>query len=261
MSRRGALKIAVPTVVAVVAGGAVALGAIPSSDGTIRACYSTADPAARTLQIVDEGQACDANETLITWNQRGPQGPAGPAGPTGDPAPAGSGTDPSDSGTPVADPGGPSAQIFLKLDGIAGESTDDRHRGEIDVEALTFDVKRPNNGAGRAKFVPFRLIKSYDASSPRLLQAATNGRHIKTAVVTFRRSGDAGDTEFLTYRLSDVIVSSYQQGGTNPNDRPLGSLQDEIGLSPARVQVTERTTAANGQAGPSVTASYSFRRG
>jgi type VI secretion system secreted protein Hcp len=104
-----------------------------------------------------------------------------------------------------------------------------------------------------------RLTKVYDASSPKLMQAAASGRHIKSAVLTFRRSGDSGDLEFLTYKLSDVVVASYQQGGANPDQHALGSLEDEVGLRPAKVQLTEKTTTAGGDTGPVVTASWDLR--
>jgi type VI secretion system secreted protein Hcp len=271
MNRSRTLKIALPTAAALIAGGAVALAAIPSSDGTINACYATGGSPTGALRIVDEGVQCASGETAISWNQQGqvgPAGPTGPAGPQGDAGSSGSGSSGSNGDTGASDTqgGGPSADIFLKLDGIAGESTDDKHKGEIDVEALTFNAKRATagsgssgGGAGKVKFAPFRVIKVYDASSPKLLAAAASGHHIKSGTITFRRSGDEGDTEFLTYKLTDVVVSSYQQGGANADQRTLGSLEDEIGLSPAKVQLTEKTTTATGQAGPVVTASWDLK--
>jgi hypothetical protein len=55
-----------------------------------------------------------------------------------------------------------------------------------------------------------------------------------------------------------VAVSSYEQGGANPDKRTLGSLEDEVGLSPAKVQVTEKTVDSSGKAGPVVTASFNL---
>jgi type VI secretion system secreted protein Hcp len=226
MNKSRAIKVAVPTAAALIAGGAVALGAIPSSDGTIHACYATGGTPTGALRIVDEGVQCGAGETAISWNERGPAGPAGPAGPTGDTGASGSGdtgSTGSDTGSVGSQAGGPSADIFLKLDGIPGESADDKHKGEIDIEAFTFNATRGGaNGAGKVKFAPFRFIKVYDASSPKLLQAAASGRHIRSATLTFRRSGDAGDVEFLTYKLTDIVVSAYQQGGANADERALG---------------------------------------
>jgi type VI secretion system secreted protein Hcp len=266
MSRRRALKIALPAALALGAGTAVAIAAIPASDGTIHACYSTTGTPTGAARIVEETDTCATTEKALTWNQTGPTGPAGPSGPSGPPGDSGSsgsgsfgGTDTGTSGGDQA--GGPSADIFLKLDGIAGESTDEDHKGEIDVEAFTFNAKRATASGGKMKFAPFRFIKVYDASSPKLVQAAASGRHIRSAVLTFRRSGDPNGVEFLTYKLSDVVVASYQEGGANADQRALGSLEDEVGLNPAKVQVTERTVDANGKAGPAVTASFDVKHG
>jgi type VI secretion system secreted protein Hcp len=249
MSRRRALKIALPAALALGAGTAVAIAAIPASDGTIHACYSTTAPsgtATGAVRIVDEGQTCATGEQTLTWSQTGPTGPSGPAGPSGD---SGSSTGGSFGGTDTGSSGsdqggGPSADIFLKLDGIGGESTDDDHKGEINVESFTFDAKRTS---GKARFSPLRVLKVVDASSPKLMQAAASGRHIHNGTLIFRRSSDPNGVEFLTYKLSDIIVSSYEEGGANPDKRTLGSLEDEVGLSPAKVQVTEKVVDSSGK--------------
>jgi type VI secretion system secreted protein Hcp len=258
MSRRRALKIALPAALALGAGTAVAIAAIPASDGTIHACYSTTGTVTGAVRIVDEGQNCATNEQSLTWNQTGPTGPAGPTGPPADTGSSGGSFGGTDTGSGSTDQsgGGPSADIFLKLDGIAGESTDDQHKGEIDVESFAFSAKRTT---GKVTLSPLRVLKVFDASSPKLMQDAASGHHIKSGVLTFRRSGDPDGVEFLTYKLSDVVVSSYEQGGANPDKRTLGSLEDEVGLSPAKVQVTEKTVDASGKAGPVVTASFNLR--
>jgi type VI secretion system secreted protein Hcp len=262
MSRRRALKIALPAALALGAGTAVAIAAIPASDGTIHACYSTTGTPTGAARIVDETATCATNEKALTWNQTGPTGPAGPSGPTGPPGDSGSsGTGSSggtDTGSGSDQGGGPSADIFLKLDGISGESTDEDHKGEIDVEAFTFNAKR---AGGKVRFSPLRVIKVYDASSPKLMQAAASGRHIRSGTLTFRRSGDPNGVEFLTYKLSDLTVTSYQEGGANADDRTLGSLEDEVGLTPAKVQVTEKTVDTSGKSGPVVSASFDIRHG
>jgi type VI secretion system secreted protein Hcp len=259
MSRRRAMKIALPAALALGAGTAVAIAAIPASDGTIHACRSTTGTPTGAVRIVDETETCATGEQALTWNQQGPTGPAGPSGPAGPPGDTGGSFGGTDTGsTGSTEGGGPSADIFLKVDGIPGESVDSDHKSEIDVEAFTFNAKRSN---GKTKFSPFRVIKVYDASSPKLAAAAASGRHIKSAVLTFRRSADPSGVEFLTYKLSDVVVSSYQEGGANADDRTLGSLEDEIGLTPAKVQVTEKTVDADGNAGPAVTAAFDIKRG
>jgi type VI secretion system secreted protein Hcp len=263
MTRSRIFKLALPAVVVLGAGTAVAIAAIPSSDGVIHACQVTTGPTPGQLRVIDveasPPQACVAGEATLTWNQ---QGPAGPPGPQGDPGPPGdSGTDTSGGGSTqpfdTSQAGGPSADIFLAIDGIPGDSTDAQHKNQISIESFAFLAKRPSTRTvGAVRFSGLRLDKVYDVSSPRILSAATSGRHLKSATVTFSTGSDAGGTNVLTYKLSDVAVSSYEQGGANPDTKPLGSLEEEIGLSPARVQVTEKTFKSNGDPGPPVTSSW-----
>ncbi len=68
------------SVVVVLAGLGIAWAAIPSSDGTITACYKTSGGA---MRVVDASALCTSTEARLTFNQTGPTGPAGARGPTG----------------------------------------------------------------------------------------------------------------------------------------------------------------------------------
>jgi type VI secretion system secreted protein Hcp len=271
MTRSRLFKLALPAVVALGAGTAVAIAAIPStSDGVIHGCYVTTTAAGQTvgqLRVIDADatptQNCATNEATLTWNQQGPVGPQGDPGPPGD---SGTGTDTSGGGggfgsggaSPfdTSQTGGPSADIFLALDGIPGDSDDSNHKNEIAIESFAFLAKRPTTTTGPTRLSSLRLDKVYDVSSPRLFAAATSGRRIKTAVLTFSTGSDTAGTDVLTYKLTDVTVMSYEQGGVNPDTKPLGSLEEEIGLKAARVSVSEKRLAAGGKPGPSVTATW-----
>jgi type VI secretion system secreted protein Hcp len=270
MTRSRIFKLALPVAVVLGAGTAVAIAAIPSSsDGIIHACRVTTGATPGQLRVIDvettPAQACVAGETALSWNETGPAGPPGPQGDPGPPGDSGSGTDTSGggsgtgSGAPfdTSQAGGPSADIFLAIDGIPGDSSDAQHKNQISIESFAFLAKRPSTRTvGAVRFSGLRLDKVYDVSSPRILSAATSGRHLKSATVTFSTGSDTGSTNVLTYKLSDVAVSSYEQGGANPDTKALGSLEEEIGLSPARVQVTEKTFNSTGNPGPVVSSSW-----
>jgi type VI secretion system Hcp family effector len=275
MTRSTLFKLALPAVVALGAGTAVALAAIPStSDQTIKACYATAPATARTLRLIDPdntAETCTGGEATLTWNQTGPTGPSGPQGDPGPPGDSGSGTGTDTSGgggfgsggaSPfdTSQTGGPSADIFLALDGIPGDSADSNHKNEIAIESFAFLAKRPTSPPGATKLSSLRLDKVYDVSSPRLFAAATSGHHIKSAVLTFSTGSDTTGTDVLTYKLTDVTVTSYEQGGANPDAKALGSLEEEIGLKAAKVTVSEKRLGASGKPAPPVTANWNVPR-
>ena len=190
--------------------------------------------------------------------------PAGPAGPQGDPGPpgdSGSGTDTSAAASGTAAPafdtsqtGGPSADIFLASTGSRATaptpSTRTRSRSSRSPSWPSGRRSPPAPSAVRpAAGQGLRRVVSQD------LAAATSGRHLKSATVTFSTGSDPSGTDVLTYKLSDVTVTSYEQGGANPDTKPLGSLEEEIGLRAARVSVSEKRLGAGGRASPPVTAS------
>jgi hypothetical protein len=68
----------------VIAGGSLALAAIPNGDNTFFGCYSNNHG---DLRLIDKeaGQTCTKQETEVFWNQTGPTGPTGATGEQGPP--------------------------------------------------------------------------------------------------------------------------------------------------------------------------------
>ena len=109
---------------------------------------------------------------------------------------------------------------FLKLDGVDGESTDDKHKGEIQLESYSLGHSNSSSfssggggGAGKVAMQDFSFVKKVDKASAKLHTACATGEHIKTATLVCRKAG--GDQqEFLTVILSPILVSSYQTSGS-----------------------------------------------
>ena len=109
--------------------------------------------------------------------------------------------------------------LFLKIDGIKGESTDSKHKDE--VELLSFEHSLVNqskvgsgttgSGAGKPVFGALNLVARTNLASPTLFQAAATGDHFKKAVLTVRKSGK-GQQEYHTIELGEVYVSSFSNG-------------------------------------------------
>ena len=86
----------------------------------------------------------------------------------------------------------PLANIYLKLDGIDGESTAKNHKKEIDVFSYEQGIDQSvlhSGGSGAstvrfAKFSPVRFRKNVDLASIPMLLACAQGKSIKDAVFT-----------------------------------------------------------------------------
>ena len=112
---------------------------------------------------------------------------------------------------------------YLKLDGIEGESKDEKHGKQIEIDSFSWGVSNPGTagrggGAGsvKADFSDVSFTKQVDKASPKLVAAAASGDHIKEAVLTCRKAGGkAGQVAYLKVTMNDVMVSSYQTGGAS----------------------------------------------
>jgi type VI secretion system secreted protein Hcp len=117
-------------------------------------------------------------------------------------------------------------EVFLKLDGIDGESTTKGHEKEIEVVSYdqSIDSTGPSGGgsgggAGKATFSGVRFRKLLDTASIPIALACASGAHIRTARFAFRRPSPALD--FYVVALEDVVVTHAGQCATTGIQSPL----------------------------------------
>jgi type VI secretion system secreted protein Hcp len=137
---------------------------------------------------------------------------------------------------------------FLKIDGISGESADLKHKNEIQLEAFSWGETRAGGGptgsgggAGKVQMQDITFTMTVSKASPRLLLSCATGKHIKEAVLTARRAGKS-QQEFLIIKLNDVIVTSYQTGGSAQAEVPF----DQLSLGFSKIQMEYRPQKADG---------------
>lgn len=152
--------------------------------------------------------------------------------------------------------------IFLKIDGIKGESSDAQHREEIEPASFSWGVSQQGTtsagggaGAGKASFQDLHVVMNVSRASPQLFLACAEGRHIKTAVLTCRKAGGRDQRDFLRYSLSDVLVSSYQTSGQAEDGVPV----DQISLTYAQVKIEYWPQKVDGSLGAPVTAGWDLK--
>jgi type VI secretion system secreted protein Hcp len=117
---------------------------------------------------------------------------------------------------------------FLKLEGIPGESLDDRHKDEIEILSFSFGATQTGGitgggGAGKVIFSDISFTKPVDKSSPQLYLQCAQGKHIPTAILYGRKAGER-PTDYYIIKLTDVLISSVQTSGASGGDRPTESL-------------------------------------
>ena len=151
---------------------------------------------------------------------------------------------------------------FLKLSNdIGGESTDKKHAGEIDVLSWSWGESNAGThagggggGAGKVQMQDFSFTMQVNKASPKLFLACANGEHIKEAVLTCRKAGKE-QQEYLKITMSDLLVSSYQTGGSGGDVVPIES----ISLNFSEIKFDYKPQDAKGGLGDSILAGYSLK--
>ncbi|MFZ4858657.1 MAG: Hcp family type VI secretion system effector [Desulfuromonadaceae bacterium] len=130
--------------------------------------------------------------------------------------------------------------MFLKVDGIKGESHDDKHKDEIDILAWSWGASQSGNaqsggggGAGKVNVQDISITKYVDKSSPLIFKACCNGQHIKELNLVVRKAGEK-PLEYLKIKMSDCLVSSVSTGGSGGQDR----LTENVSVNFAKFQIT-----------------------
>ncbi len=152
--------------------------------------------------------------------------------------------------------------MFIKLAGIDGESTDDAHGGEIDVLSWSWGLSQSGSsfsgtggatGSGSATILDISVVKEVDKSSPKLMQASLKGEHIPEMTMSFVRSGGGGET-YMTYELTNVIVTSYRIGGSSGDDRPT----EQVSFNFSAIKVEYKPQRPDGSLDAPVEASWNL---
>ena len=106
------------------------------------------------------------------------------------------------------------SDTFARIGDIKGESTDGKHKDEIEVLSWSWGVTQSGTmayggggGAGKATFHDFAFVHRIDKASPLLMKACATGTHVKDAVITVRKAGK-GQQEYLVIKLTDVLITS-----------------------------------------------------
>jgi len=140
--------------------------------------------------------------------------------------------------------------MFLKLDGIKGESQDDKHKDEIHIESFSWGLNQTGTmhtggggGAGKVNVHDITVMKVLDKSTPELMLACCNGKHIATGLLTVRKAGEK-PLEYLKIKLTDVLISSVQNAGAGGQD----SLTENLSLNFAKFEVAYQPQGADGSA-------------
>jgi type VI secretion system secreted protein Hcp len=147
------------------------------------------------------------------------------------------------------------SDIYLKIEGIEGESTDSKHKDWIEVMSFSWGASNPVSAsvsgsggfsAGRVSIGDFNVMKMADKASPKIFGLCAQGKEAKTATIEVCRSTKNGQEPYMHYELSDVFITSVQQAGSGEGGIPSESLSLAFAKVTARYVPVDKTGAKQG---------------
>ena len=151
---------------------------------------------------------------------------------------------------------------FIKFDGIKGESTDANHKDEIDIESWSWGASNAGTAraggrasAGKVSMQDFHFVMKLNKASPALMRSCATGEHIKSATLSGRKAGK-GQQDYLTFKFHDVLVSSYQTGGTERADVV---PTEQVSFNFAKIEVSYKSQKPDGSLGTGDTFRYDLK--
>ena len=150
---------------------------------------------------------------------------------------------------------------FLQIAGVDGESVDAKHKGWIDIESFSWGATQAptaaagaGGAAGKVAMQDIHFATSMSKASPKLFGACASGQHFKEAKLVGVQAGKVQD-EFLTFTLTDVLISGYQTSGSSGGDITM----DQVSLSYAKLKVEYRAQKADGTFEAPVSAGWDLK--
>ncbi|MBN3752370.1 type VI secretion system tube protein Hcp [Paraburkholderia sp. Tr-20389] len=151
--------------------------------------------------------------------------------------------------------------IFMKINGIDGESQDSTHKREIEVLKWGWCVAQDSTmhtgsggGAGKARVDDLQFEHLVDRASPNLMKYCLTGKHVDSAVLSVRKAG-GNPLEYLKLTMSDVIITQVRPAGSNDDN----GILEQVRLSFAKVKQEYVVQNEQGGSGGAVTAAYDIK--
>lgn len=147
------------------------------------------------------------------------------------------------------------SDMFIQIDKVPGESTDDKHKDWIEMSSFSFGVSQPLAGdrstggglsGGRCNHQDFSFTKDLDKATPKLSQLCSKGTNIGKVTVSLCHASD-DKSEYMTYVMEDCIISSVSTSGGS-GGRPSDSVCLNYGkITWKYIEFDHKTNAKKGQ--------------
>jgi len=109
------------------------------------------------------------------------------------------------------------AAVYIKFDGIDGESVSVDHKNWIEIESMSWGVTAatpdPAGGAGKVAIRDFTIMHRIDKASPQLFLKCATGQTVPTVTLSVTRTVNGVEMEYYQIILHDVVISGISSAG------------------------------------------------
>lgn len=143
--------------------------------------------------------------------------------------------------------------IYLKFGNVKGNVTAEGYAGQIAVMSIEFEGSRKvsmetgnlsNRESSKPNLSVIQIIKKADNSVAALFKEFLTGSVGQEATITFVRTGSDKVQEFMTYKLTNCIVSKYKISADG-DEQP----SEVIELSYSAIEVSYKDHDASNKSG------------
>ena len=155
--------------------------------------------------------------------------------------------------------------MYIQIEGIKGDSTDDKHAGWIEVQSFSHTIEQATGGSasaqgthsgGRADHNDFSFTKRLDSSTPVLAKYVCTAKPIpKIEFQLCRAMGEK--TCFMKYNFEDSIISKVAPAGRSDGADLIPLEEIELRYGAIRWEYTPTEAKGGGKTGAAIKAGWS----
>lgn len=109
------------------------------------------------------------------------------------------------------------ADMFMKIEGIDGDTTNEKHPKEIQVSRFDWGAFQFANlhegtggGVGKAMVGDISLIHDVSSATPPMLNYLVTGKHVPSVKLVAYKSGGESAVPYFTISLNTVVITEVQ---------------------------------------------------
>ncbi|MFS2222873.1 Hcp family type VI secretion system effector [Pantoea sp. B65] len=114
-----------------------------------------------------------------------------------------------------------STDMYLKVEGVSGESKDSNHNGWTDITSFSWGATQQGNtggAVGKVNFSDLHITAPVDKSVTALIKYCATGKYVNKVELSLCRAGGQ-QIEFLKITLQDVLVTTVDFSGATKDDK------------------------------------------